>query len=161
MTSRSVSVAVVAAACLLLAACGSGDTEPVSAPTGSPTATEGQTGAAAATEGQTGAAAADVCAARDDLRESVDALAEVDVVAGGTDAVEAALGEFRADLADVRAAAGSDVQDEVTALEESLDGLEAALADTDGPAGQLLTAVAEVVTSGGVLVQELQSLPCD
>jgi hypothetical protein len=150
MTSRSVSVAVVAAACLLLAACGSGDTEPVSVPTGSPAATEGGT-----------AAAADVCAARDDLRESVDALVEVDVVAGGTDAVEAALGEIRADLADVRAAAGSDVQDEVTSLEESLDGLEAALADTDGPAGRLLTAVAEVVTSGGVLVQELQSLPCD
>jgi hypothetical protein len=86
----------------------------------------------------------------------------VDVVAGGTDAVEAALGDVRDDLAALRGAAGSDLQDEVSSLESAIEDLQGTLDGGTEPAtGERLTALAQVVTAGGALVSALQDLPCD
>ncbi|HSK25396.1 MAG TPA: hypothetical protein VK894_00620 [Jiangellales bacterium] len=143
---------------LLAAACGADDTG-TSATTPEATTTADATTPAASPQPS---GSGDVCAARDDLQQSLAALGGVDVVAGGTDALEAAVGDVEDDLAAVRSAAGSEVEPEVTAFEDAVQGLQDTLGEAATPAtGDRLTALAEVVTAGGALVQALQSLPCE
>ena len=59
----------------------------------------------------------DVCADREALRSSVDALADVDVRAEGTNGVEAAVDEVSTDLEALSASAGSELEPQVTALQ--------------------------------------------
>jgi len=153
--------AVALAFVLVLSACGADDTgSDAAGPTGG--ATPAATEPSEATTSPGPDATADVCAARDDLEQSIQDLRGVDVVAGGTDAVEAALGDVRDDLAALRGAAGSDLQDEVSSLESAIEDLQGTLDGGTEPAtGERLTALAQVVTAGGALVQALQDLPCD
>jgi hypothetical protein len=162
-TQRATTIPAVAlAVVLVLSACGGDDTgSDAAAPTGGSTATA-TTEPSEATTSPGPDATADLCAARDDLEQSVQALGDVDVVAGGTDAVEAALGDVREDLAALRGASGSDLQDEVSSLESAIEDLQGTLDGGTEPAtGERLTALAQVVTAGGTLVSALQDLPCD
>lgn len=160
-TVRAVTIpAVVLTVVLLLSACGDEDAGSAG-PTGGSTATA-TTEPTEATASPETDATEDVCAARDDLEQSVQGLRDVDVVTGGTDAVEAALGDVRDDLEALRDAAGSDLQDEVSDLESAIEELQGTLDGSTEPAtGARLTALAQAVTAGGTLVSALQDLPCD
>jgi hypothetical protein len=153
--------AVALAVVLVMSACGGDDTgSDAAGPTSGSTTAATEPGDGTTSPGSD--ATADVCAARDDLEQSVQALGDMDVVAGGTDAVEAALGDVRDDLAALRGAAGSDLQDEVSSLESAIEDLQGTLDGSTEPAtGERLTALASVVTAGGALVQALQDIPCD
>lgn len=162
-TARATTIPVVALAfVLVLSACGADDTgSDAAGPTGGSTPTNATEPSDVTTSpGSDGTA--DVCAARDDLEQSVQDLRGVDVVAGGTDDVEAALVDVRDDLAALRGAAGADLQDEVSSLESAIEDLQDTLDGATEPAtGARLTALAQVVTAGGTLVSALQDLPCD
>jgi uncharacterized phage infection (PIP) family protein YhgE len=162
-TARATTIPAVAlAVVLMLSACGGDDTgSDAAGPTGGSTATT-TTEPTDTTTSPGPDTTADVCAARDDLEQSIQDLRGMDVVAGGTDAVEAALGDVRDDLAALRTAAGSDLQDEVSSLESAIEELQGSLDDgTEAATGEQLTALAQVVTAGGALVSALQDLPCD
>jgi hypothetical protein len=74
----------------------------------------------------------DYCAAGEALQSSLTSLAELDLVAVGTDGLEAAVGEVRGDLADLRSTASDAVADDVEVLDASIADLDTALSDLGG-----------------------------
>jgi outer membrane murein-binding lipoprotein Lpp len=67
------------------------------------------------------------CAAGDSLESNVDGLGDIDIVAGGTNALDAQFDAIKSDLEDLRSS-GSDVAaDEIAALDAAVDQLEADL----------------------------------
>ena len=88
---------------------------------------------------------ADVCADREALRESVDVLTNVDVVAEGTNGVTAAVSDVEDDLAALRSSAGDALEPQVQAVQDDLDELETAVDEIDsGGASAALAAVSEL-----------------
>ena len=84
------------------------------------------------------------------MRESVDALANVDVVAEGTNGVTAAVSDVKDDLAALRSSAGDELEPQVQAVQDAVDELETAAADVDsGGASAAVTAVSELTGVGG------------
>jgi hypothetical protein len=92
---------------------------PASTATTAPVAESSATGSSTAPSG-------DVCADRDALRTSVDALTNLDVVAEGTNGVTAAVSDVKDDLAALRSSAGADLQPQVQAVQDAVDELETA-----------------------------------
>jgi hypothetical protein len=92
------------------------------------------------------------CQSGDQLQADVAALGDIDVVAGGTDAIEDAFSTLRAD-ADALVASGQDLAtDEINALERAVDQLGAALDTLSGEvttenAGEVVAGVTEVATA--------------
>jgi hypothetical protein len=155
--------------CALVASCG-GDAGSSSstAPTASaPSATSlGPTTTAASAVGSTattGSAApsGDVCADREALRGSVDALQDVDVRAEGTDGLEAAIGDVKADLATLSASAGSELQPQVQAVRDAIEQVETAVANFDsGGAAQAVTAVSALASAASALFDSVGDDAC-
>ena len=92
------------------------------------------------------------CQSGDQLQADVEALGDIDVVAGGTDAIDDAFSTLRAD-ADALVASGQDLAtDEINALERAVDQLGAALDTLSGEvttenAGEVVAGVTEVATA--------------
>ena len=124
--------AVVACVVLgvVMVSCGDDDDSASTAATtpATPLATAGttstETTAPAAESSATGSSTApsgDVCADREALRTSVDALTNVDVVAEGTNGVTAAVSDVKEDLAALRSSAGDELQPQVQAVQDAVD----------------------------------------
>lgn len=103
------------------------------------------------------------CDERDDLREDVDELAEVDLVGDGVNGVRAALDDVEESAQQVRDAGSEAVGDEVDALQSAVDGLRSAISEL-GDSGigaenrqAVADAVAGVRTAGGDLVSALDA----
>lgn len=107
-----------------------------------------------------GAAAAGTCEARDDLQAALGDLADVNVVDGGTSAVEDAIGEVDVALDDLRDAGQEAYNDEIDDVQSALDELSAALSgvgedpnrDTARDVGD---AASDVITSIDQLLQSI------
>ncbi len=135
---------LVAGLAIVVVACSDDDSPP---PTTTTTTT---TPPATTNPGPVGSASAAQCDARDELRDSISALTNVDVVRNGTSAITDALGRIRDALGAVRDTAGADVQPQVDAFQQALDALQTAarrvgrVADhrrRDGRAGRRLDRV--------------------
>ena len=70
---------------------------------------------------------ADVCRAADDLRASIDALTQIDVVKQGTDALQQALTQVQADLTDLAEHARAQFGPQVQQVQSDVDALRSAL----------------------------------
>jgi hypothetical protein len=128
---------------VVLAGCGDSDDETTDTTDGS-AATTGQP-----TSTTSGQAAADdaFCAAGDDLREDVEALADLDVVAEGVDGVRQQLDTIQDDVAALRESGREVAADEIASLETALDDLRTAvdaLAGGDISAANARNAIAAI-----------------
>ena len=169
--SPSIVRAVVACAVLgaVMISCGDDDgattsetTSAASSATAGPTSTETtapapESSAAASSNAPSG----DVCADREALSTSIDALTNLDVVAEGTNGVTAAVSDVNDDLAALRSSAGSELQADVQAVQDAVDEVETAVATLDsGGAAAAVTAVAGLATSARTLLDSLDAGPC-
>ena len=103
----------------------------------------------------------DVCADREALRTSVDALTNVDVVAEGTNGVTAAVSDVKDDLAALRSSAGAELEPQVQAVQDASTKLETAVAEIDsGGAAAAVTAVPSLTDSAGTLLDSLEAGAC-
>ena len=149
-------VALGFATVLALAACGSDNSSSSSVSTVTTVATTtATTTSATATSGQ---ASAQLCQARDALQTSVKDLGNVDVVKNGTAGVKDALTKVKDNLAAVKAAAGDQLQPQVTAFQDALTQLDTAVGQSS--AGGIVTALKNVSTTGATLLSALSSLKC-
>ena len=145
----------------LVASCGSDDSSSTSDST-SETSPAPAASTADSTPDETSAApSGDVCADREALRDSVAALADVDLVAEGTNGAKSAISAVKDDLAALRSSAGSELEPEVQAVQDAVDDLETAVGNLDsGGATQAVTAVSDLVTSAGTLLDSLEAGAC-
>ncbi len=111
--------------------------------------------------GSSAAPSSDVCADRDELASSVEALQDVDVVAEGTNGVEAAIADVQDDLDALKASAGAELQPQVQAVQDAVDELETAVQSLDtAGAGETLTAVSNLAGAAGTLLASLEDGAC-
>jgi hypothetical protein len=131
---------------LLLASCGDDD--------------DGDGSSSAATE-RTTTTAASVCTDREALESSVAALQDVDVRAEGANGLTAAIGTVEDDLRAFGDSAGSELQPQVDAVQDSIDQLKTAVdnLDSDGVAAAV-SAVSGVASSTATLVGSLEAGSC-
>jgi TolA-binding protein len=139
----------------LLGACASDDP--------SSTAATSTTSAAATTASSSASASAsatgtELCAARDDLKQSIDDLKNYDIVKNGTSGLQSALTEVQTDLDAVKSSAGADIRPQVTSLQDALNDLTTAV--SNGSVPDAVTALPGVVTNGQALLTSLQNLKC-
>jgi len=100
--------------------------------------------------------AADVCASADDLRDSLAALGDVQVVQEGTDAVQQAWATVQDDWAQLAEDAGDQYADQVDSVEADAGAVQSALETTQEEATpQTLAGVAGAV---GVFLQDAGAL---
>jgi hypothetical protein len=119
---RHRALAVALAALLALSACGDDDDGNQAA---------NSTTTAEATTTSTGDA---LCAAIDDAEQDIRALGDIDVLAEGTDAVEASLTTIREDLAEIQQLAPDTAPEEAEAFDNALASLDDAIsAIREGP----------------------------
>ncbi len=90
------------------------------------------------------------------LETSVTSLADLDVVAEGTDGIEAAVGDVQSDLQDLSDSGSEVAADEIDALDDSLSGLE----DSLNAAGENLTAdnATDVISALGTVATSAQAV---
>lgn len=74
----------------------------------------------------------DYCAAGDALQSSLASLADLDLIAEGTDGLQDAITAIRDDLAEVRSTASDAASGDVDVLDESITDLDAAISDLGG-----------------------------
>jgi hypothetical protein len=102
------------------------------------------------------------CDAGDSLRTNIETVADIDVVAGGTDAISERFTAIESDLQQLQDS-GSDVAaDEISALDSAVDDLGSALEALGDDisvanAQQLATSVAEVVSAAGDALEQLST----
>ena len=89
-------------------------------------------------------------------------MADVDIIASGTDGVREALTDVQDSLGELRVSASDTFAPEVDALGDALQSLQDVIGDVSaaGVSG-VVDAVSDVISSGGDLVDRLQSLDCD
>ena len=112
-----------------------------------------------------GASTPSVCDQRDSLNQSVNDLTELDVIAGGTDSLNAAVDRVESDLDSLAATTSSEVQAEVDDLNDAIDRAEETFADLDDeglPAAvaDVAATVFDVTTAVDALVTAL-AVECD
>lgn len=166
-------IAACVAVGVLVTSCGSDDPDTAATATvdtESATATSPETDASTApvATSDTGASdtagsdtSGDPCADRDALRDSIGALADVDVVADGTNGLTAAIDDVSDDLAAVRESAGDDMQPEVDAVRSALDDVQTAV--SNGPTDDLegtADALSTLASSTSDLLDALDTGPC-
>jgi ABC-type enterochelin transport system substrate-binding protein len=145
----------------LVASCGSDDSSSTADSTGATTSQAATSTADSAADETSSAPSGDVCADREALRDSVAALADVDLVAEGTNGAKSAISAVKDDLAALRTSAGSELEPEVQAVQDAIDELESAVGNLDsGGATQAVTAVSDLVTSSGTLLDSLDAGAC-
>jgi hypothetical protein len=153
---------------LSIASCGGDDDSTENAATAVPgtsvVVATTESNASVTTETTTGSevASEQACADRDALRSSVAALADVDVVAQGTDGLTSALDAVKNDLAKVKASAGSAIAPEVQAVEDALAATETALTNVgNGGLAELSSALSNLSASAQTLLTSLEGGPCN
>jgi capsule polysaccharide export protein KpsE/RkpR len=155
---RGLAAAVLLGLVASLAACGSSSS---SSSTSEASPSIAATTAATSGDSTPGTASAEVCAARDDLQTSITDLKDVNIVAGGTSSLQAAITKVKDNLATLKSAAGDELQPQVTAAQDALTALQSALKDvSSGGVSAVVTAAAKVASTGGVLLTDLQGLKC-
>ncbi len=105
-----------------------------------------------------------LCAARDQLKSSVTALAKPSLLIGGTTAIKAAIDQVKTDADAVKAAAKQDYQPQVDAVETSLKDLQTAAGNLgNGSVSKNLqtvgTDIADVGSATEALFTQLKT-PC-
>ena len=162
--SRSVSVVACLAVCAAVTSCGSDDAAGTTeATTGAATdaTTEVTTAGGSTVPVTAGAPSADACADRQALRDSIAALADIDVVAEGTNGLTAAVDAVKADLEKVQASAGSTVKPQVQAVKDAIAAAEAGLQNLgDGGAAEVEAALTDLSTATTTLLTSLEDGPC-
>ena len=135
-----VALAVVPAAVLVVGAAGCGSSD------------SGSSGGSAAAASSSAA----VCSAAGDLRTSVSALQQVDLVKQGTQAVQQAFDQVKKDISDLADAARTQLKPQVAKVQADRDAVQAAVdAAKAGPDVQTLGAVRTTVRTLGQNVQSL------
>ncbi len=104
------------------------------------------------------------CEAGEQLESSVTALANLDLIAEGTNGLEAAVGEVEDDINTLRETASEAAADDVETLGQSFSGLESAIAGLSGEISQenvtaLTTAVQDVGTAAQGVYATLTDCP--
>ena len=112
-----------------------------------------------------GTSATTVCDQRDNLNQSVNDLADLDVIAGGTDSLNAAVDRVESDLDSLAAVTSSEVQAEVDDLNEAIDRADETFSNLDDESLLAATAevaltIADVAIAGEALVKAL-AVECD
>ena len=104
----------------------------------------------------------DSTAARSSATVSIEALADVDVLAAGTDGITSAVDAVTSDLAALRSSAGAALEPDVQAVEDAIAEVEAGLADLgDGGGPALVAALEDLGTAAQDLFGSLDDQPCD
>jgi hypothetical protein len=140
---RTSVVAVTFVALGTLAACGDDDDDSSADTTPAPTTTSAEDA---------------LCADREQLTTAMQGLTELDIVASGTDGLQAAVTEVKDSLSALKESASDSFQPQVEAVESSIQGLETAI--SDGSVSGIASAAADVASTGGTLLQSLGSLDC-
>jgi hypothetical protein len=102
----------------------------------------------------------DVCEQSEAVRQSVEDLASLDVIASGTDGLNAAVDNVRTEVSSLKETVSDDVEPEVEALETAIDdardafanidsdaALSARIADVENALGGIATAAADLRTA--------------
>src|SRR6478609_5230163 len=158
---RSLGAAVVLSSlAAVTAGCGSGapssTSSSPSAASSSPSAATSSSKSATSGSISYPAGKEDICQARDQLRTSITDLTNTQVVAGGTNAIKAAVGQVQTALDEVKAAAKDDYQAQVTAVQTALQDLQAAVANLgSGDTTDNLRAVSQAITTTGAAAETL------
>jgi len=102
------------------------------------------------------------CEARDSLRANVEGIAEIDVIAGGTDAISERFAAIKSDLQQLKDSGSEVAADEIVALESSVDELGSALealgADISVEGALAVrNAASSVVTAAGDVLDRLST----
>jgi predicted nucleic acid-binding Zn-ribbon protein len=145
--TKLIAGSLLLAALLLAVACGDDDTT-----------TNGGDGTTAATT-----AAADVCDQKDALEAAVDDLANLDVLAEGTNALDASVENVKTELDDLKTAVGDEVADEVEAMETAVEDAEDTLSGISDDAtlnekiDDVQSAVTGVATAADSLITALET----
>jgi hypothetical protein len=93
---------------------------------------------------------ADVCAAGDDVRESVQTILDMNVIEEGTNALEEAFDEFQADVEALGDEAAEEFDDEIAAVRTAADSVSSAITETEGdPLPDRADVIGEAVTALG------------
>jgi hypothetical protein len=108
----------------LVAACG--DDDEASSGDGE-TPGNGDATATADSGGDDGSPTVDVCEQKDAVASAVADLADIDVLAEGTDALNASVENVKTELSDLKEAVSEDVQDEVDDMETAVEDAEETL----------------------------------
>ena len=161
--SRSIGLTGFVLVCTLLVACGNDTTS-----SSSSTATTGASAQATATgtASPTGGTASptgseQLCADYNAFKSSIEDLKNVDVVKSGTSGLQAAVDKVKTDLQALRSSAAGEAEDQIKAVEDSLNDLETAISNvSSGGEAAVVTAAAKVVSSGSALVESLQDIDC-
>jgi len=156
---RSLGVAtILSLLSAVVAGCASGGTTTSSASTSAATSSMVATSSMAPASGSTSypAGKEDICQARDQLKTSITDLTNTQVVAEGTNAIKAAVGQVQTALDAVKAAAKDDYRAQVTAVQTALQDLQAAVANLgSGDATNNLRAVSQAITATGAAAETL------
>jgi len=104
------------------------------------------------------------CEAGESLESSVAALANLDLIAGGTDSLTAATDSVKDDLSELSDTASDAAADDVDALKQSVDDLSSAISDLGGEistenASAVAAAVANVGTAAQAVYATLSDCP--
>ena len=93
-----------------------------------------------------------VCDQADAVRQSVEGLANLDVIASGTDGLTAAVDDVRTELQALRQTASDEIRPEVEALETAVEDGQETLSNIDSDA-KLSEKIADVETAlGGIAI---------
>jgi hypothetical protein len=104
---------------------------------------------------------ASVCADREALQTSVSSLQDVDLVAEGTNGVNAAIDDLQEDLSSLQNSAGAELQPEVQAVQDDIDELKTAVEDFDsGGAAAAAAATSDLASSARTLFDSLADGAC-
>jgi hypothetical protein len=99
---------------------------------------------------------ADVCDSADELRSSLSGLEDVDVLAGGTDALQAAWDDVQADWERFAADAGDEFADQVDGVQADADAVRAAVDSLQE--GASVAVVADAATAVGAFLSGADAL---
>ncbi len=131
--------------CALLVACGddTSSTSSSAATTGA-SAQATETGTASPTGGTASPTGSEqLCADYDAFKSSIEDLKNVDVVKSGTSGLQAAVDKVKTDLQALRTSAAGEAEDQIKAVEDSLNDLETAISNvSSGGEAAVVTAAA-------------------
>jgi hypothetical protein len=119
-------------------------------------------GSSSMSSGSSGSSSDSVCAARDDLEQSVRHLADPDVLTGGKQGIDDAINDVQDNVDALEAAAKSDLRPQVDAVKTSFDELKTAVGNVgDGKLSDNLQQIGDAITKVGdstsTLYDSLQS----
>lgn len=145
--SRRILATLVAVLAAGVTACGT---------SGSSTSNAGSSAGSPSSSAAASTASTDLCQAADDVRASLSALQEVDVVQQGTDALSQAYAQVKSDLSTLTGAAKTRYGPQVQQVKADADALQAAIDQAKAdPSAQTTSAVG---TAARTLAQDTQAL---